>query len=93
MRTNRQGAPQLMWIVVIAMIFLVLAAVVILGFSGNWRGFESYIGNNIAGADRDTCDTRVNSFCGRDGNDGEDWTERYPECADYVGEIRDEEKC
>ncbi len=91
---ERRGASPVMWIIVAALIFLIVAVAVIFGFSGNWWEFSDFIGEGIHGSDRDHCATQVESFCEREG-EGADWTERYPECSQFEGDggVLDSSEC
>lgn len=93
MRMTRQGAGKVMWILVLLVLLLATASLVVYGFSAGLFEADNIIGGQQTMADRDTCESRVMEFCGRDGNEGEDWTERYPECEEYEGEIADTNIC
>lgn len=83
---KRTGAAPIMWIAVLTVILLILAAVLIAAVTGNLSTFDRIIRGHISSADLNTCETQVNNFCTEQGS-GADWGAAHPNCDQYKDAI------
>lgn len=96
---NREGMGMALQLVIVGVVLLILSLIVIGGAQGGIGDFNLFTRDNIHSSSINTCASKVKGFCSIDGNDGKDWTKRYPECQKYAAEIAtpdgviDKEEC
>lgn len=84
---TRTGMGMTMELIMIAVVLAILAYVVIGGTSGGIGDFNLFASDNIHSSDINTCASKVEGFCSIDGNSGENWDSRYPECQNHAEAI------
>ncbi len=89
---RRHGISYTMTLAIVGTVLMISAVIVAVSFNDQLGNITDLLGGQQDQSDADFCEQRIESFC-RDQSDGTSWTQRYPECAEWEGQIDTDGSC